>query len=62
MCEVRGNALAPPHSHLVQKTVSHVDKRDPKNWKGFRFAVPFELLHQTLQVRYHLAKAGPRVQ
>jgi nitrate/nitrite transport system substrate-binding protein len=39
-----------------------VDKRDPKNWKGFRFAVPFELLHQTLQVRYHLAKAGPRVQ
>jgi nitrate/nitrite transport system substrate-binding protein len=36
----------------------HVNNRDPKNWKGFRFAVPFELSHQTLQLRYYLARAG----
>lgn len=36
----------------------HANNRDPKNWRGFRFAVPFELSHQTLQLRYYLAKAG----
>ena len=36
----------------------HKENRDPKNWKGFRFAVPFEASHQTLQLRYYLAKAG----
>lgn len=34
------------------------DNRDPKNWKGFRFAVPFEVSHQTLQLRAYLASAG----
>jgi nitrate/nitrite transport system substrate-binding protein len=36
----------------------HVNNRDPRNWKGFRFAVPFETSHQALQLRYYLAKAG----
>lgn len=36
----------------------HLENRDPSKWKGFRFAVPFELSHQTLQLRYYLAKAG----
>jgi nitrate/nitrite transport system substrate-binding protein len=36
----------------------HANNRDPRNWKGFRFAIPFELSHQTLQLRYYLAKAG----
>ena len=36
----------------------HIDNRDPSRWKGMRFAIPFELSHQTLQLRYYLAKAG----
>jgi len=36
----------------------HKDNRDPKNWKGFTFAVPFEQSHQTLQLRNYLAAAG----
>lgn len=36
----------------------HKDNRDPKNWKGFVFAVPFEQSHQALQLRYYLAEAG----
>lgn len=38
--------------------MKHKDNRDPRNWKGFRFAVPFEQSHQTLQLRYYLAEAG----
>lgn len=36
----------------------HKDNRNPKNWKGFVFAVPFEQSHQALQLRYYLAEAG----
>lgn len=36
----------------------HKDNRNPKNWKGFTFAVPFEQSHQTMQLRNYLAKAG----
>ena len=36
----------------------HKDNRDPKNWKGFTFAVPFEQSHQALQLRNYLAAAG----
>ncbi len=45
-----GNSLV-----LVNK---HKDNRDPANWKGFKFAVPFDSSHQALQLRYYLAKAG----
>ena len=38
--------------------MKHKDNRDPRNWKGFRFAVPFEQSHQALQLRYYLAAAG----
>ena len=36
----------------------HKDNRDPKGWKGFTFAVPFEQSHQTLQLKNYLAAAG----
>ncbi len=36
----------------------HKDNRDPKNWKGFTFAVPFEQSHQTMQLRNYLAAYG----
>ncbi len=36
----------------------HRDDRDPKNWKGFVFAVPFDQSHQALQLRNYLAAHG----
>jgi nitrate/nitrite transport system substrate-binding protein len=36
----------------------HKTNRDPKNWKGFTFAVPFEQSHQTMQLRNYIAAAG----
>jgi nitrate/nitrite transport system substrate-binding protein len=36
----------------------HKDNRDPKNWKGFTFAVPFDQSHQAMQLRNYLAVHG----
>lgn len=36
----------------------HKDSRDPKNWKGFVFAVPFEQSQQAMQLRNYLAQHG----
>lgn len=36
----------------------HKANRDPKNWKGFVFAVPFDQSHQALQLRNYLASHG----
>ena len=38
--------------------VKHKDKRDPKSWKGFRFAVPFEYSMHNFLLRYYLAENG----
>lgn len=36
----------------------HKDNRDPRKWKGFVFAVPFEQSHQAMQLRNYLAEHG----
>jgi len=36
----------------------HKDKRDPKEWKGFRFAVPFEYSMHNFLLRYYVAEHG----
>jgi len=36
----------------------HKDKRDPKQWKGFKFAVPFEYSMHNFLLRYYLAEHG----
>lgn len=46
------------HGNSLVLAMKHKDNRDPKNWKGFKFAVPFETSHQAMQLRYYLAKAG----
>lgn len=46
------------HGNSIVLANKHKNNRDPKNWKGFRFAVPFELSHQTLQLRAYVAAAG----
>ncbi|HRF08542.1 MAG TPA: CmpA/NrtA family ABC transporter substrate-binding protein [Xanthobacteraceae bacterium] len=46
------------HGNSLVLAMKHKNNRDPKNWKGFVFAVPFEQSHQTLQLRYYVAEAG----
>jgi nitrate/nitrite transport system substrate-binding protein len=36
----------------------HKDKRDPKSWKGFKFAVPFDFSMHNYLLRYYLAEHG----
>jgi len=36
----------------------HKDKRDPKQWKGFKFGVPFEYSMHNFLLRYYLAENG----
>ncbi|MEL6243657.1 MAG: ABC transporter substrate-binding protein [Pseudomonadota bacterium] len=36
----------------------HSDKLDPKQWKGFKFAVPFEYSMHNLLLRTYVARAG----
>ncbi|MFY0615062.1 MAG: ABC transporter substrate-binding protein [Hyphomicrobiaceae bacterium] len=36
----------------------HKDKQDPKMWKGFKFAVPFEYSMHNFLLRYYVAEAG----
>jgi len=38
--------------------VKHKDKRDPKMWKGFKFAVPFEYSMHNFLLRYYVAEYG----
>ncbi|AKJ30385.1 CmpA/NrtA family ABC transporter substrate-binding protein [Caldimonas brevitalea] len=38
--------------------VKHKDKRDPRQWKGMRFAVPFEFSMHNLLLRYYVAEHG----
>jgi nitrate/nitrite transport system substrate-binding protein len=38
--------------------VDHKDKRDPKQWKGFKFAVPFDYSMHNFLLRYYLAEHG----
>jgi nitrate/nitrite transport system substrate-binding protein len=46
------------HGNSLVLAMKHKDNRDPKNWKGFTFAIPFDQSHQALQLRYYLAEAG----
>lgn len=36
----------------------HKDRRDPKTWKGFKFAVPFDYSMHNFLLRYYVAEAG----
>ena len=36
----------------------HKDKRDPKQWKGFKLAVPFEFSMHNFLLRYYVAEHG----
>lgn len=46
------------HGNSLVLAMKHKNNRNPRNWKGFRFGVPFEQSHQMLQLRYYLAASG----
>jgi nitrate/nitrite transport system substrate-binding protein len=38
--------------------MKHKDRRDPKDWKGFKFAIPFDYSMHNYLLRYYLAEHG----
>jgi nitrate/nitrite transport system substrate-binding protein len=61
-----GSTATPMNVATIQNTngqaitlaVKHKDKRDPKQWKGFRFAVPFDYSMHNFLLRYYVAEHG----
>lgn len=61
-----GSSAVPMHVATIQNTNGqaitlankHKDKRDPKLWKGFKFAVPFEYSMHNFLLRYYVAEHG----
>ncbi|WP_119155338.1 CmpA/NrtA family ABC transporter substrate-binding protein [Caldimonas tepidiphila] len=46
------------NGQAITLALKHKDKRDPRQWKGFRFAVPFEYSMHNFLLRYYVAEAG----
>ena len=46
------------NGQAITLALKHKNNRDPKNWKGFKFAIPFEFSMHNFLLRYYLAEAG----
>ncbi len=46
------------NGQAITLSIKHKNKRNPKDWKGFRFAVPFDYSMHNYLLRYYLAEAG----
>jgi nitrate/nitrite transport system substrate-binding protein len=46
------------NGQAITLSVKHKDKRDPKTWKGFKFAVPFDYSMHNYLLRYYVAEHG----
>jgi len=46
------------NGQAITLAIKHKDKRDPKQWKGFKFAVPFDYSMHNYLLRYYLAEYG----
>ncbi|HRQ47008.1 MAG TPA: CmpA/NrtA family ABC transporter substrate-binding protein [Rhodocyclaceae bacterium] len=46
------------NGQAITLSIKHKDRRDPKDWKGFRFAVPFDYSMHNYLLRYYLAEHG----
>jgi nitrate/nitrite transport system substrate-binding protein len=42
----------------IALAMKHKDRRDPKEWKGFKFAIPFDYSMHNYLLRYYLAEHG----
>ena len=46
------------NGQAITLAMKHKDKRDPKSWKGFKFAVPFDYSIHNYLIRYYVAEHG----
>ncbi len=46
------------NGQAITLALKHKNNRDPKNWKGFKFAIPFEFSMHNFLLRYYLAENG----
>lgn len=46
------------NGQAITLALKHKDNRDPRNWKGFKFAVPFDFSVHNFLLRYYLAEHG----
>src|SRR5207302_4764007 len=46
------------NGQAITLAIKHKDKNDPKLWKGFKFAVPFDYSMHNYLLRYYVAEAG----
>jgi nitrate/nitrite transport system substrate-binding protein len=46
------------NGQAITLAMKHKDKRDPKDWKGFKLAVPFDYSMHNYLLRYYLAENG----
>ena len=46
------------NGQAITLSIKHKDKRDPKSWKGFKFAVPFDYSMHNYLLRNYLAEHG----
>jgi nitrate/nitrite transport system substrate-binding protein len=46
------------NGQAIVLATKHKDKRDPKQWKGFKFAIPFDYSIHNFLLRYYVAEAG----
>ncbi len=42
----------------ITLALKHKDRRDPRAWKGFKFAIPFDYSNHNYLLRYYLAEHG----
>ena len=46
------------NGQAIVLSMKHKDKSDPKTWKGFKFAVPFQYSMHNFLLRYYVAEHG----
>ena len=52
------SAIENVNGQAITLAMKHKDKRNPKDWKGFKLAVPFDYSMHNYLLRYYLAEAG----
>ena len=52
------SAIENINGQAITLAMKHKDKRDPKDWKGLKFAVPFDYSMHNYLLRYYLAEHG----
>ncbi|MGQ0522619.1 MAG: ABC transporter substrate-binding protein [Betaproteobacteria bacterium] len=46
------------NGQAITLAIKHKDRRDPRQWKGFKFAVPFDYSMHNYLLRYYVAEFG----